>query len=113
MTDTVTPARATLATLPDVCSPEEAAEALGVHVKTVRRACRRGELRAARLGSVWRIRAEDVRRLFDAEPGEPPIALPGRAPRLARSGGRSKRRRRTFRPATVTPSQSSEPQSPA
>ena len=94
----------TLATLPDVCSPEQAAEALGVHVKTVRAACRRGELRAARLGTLWRIRAVDVRELFGAAAAGGDT-LPDRVPRLGRPGRPRKRRRS---PVAVATSPSSE-----
>lgn len=82
----------TLATLPDVCSADEAAEALNVHVKTVRAALRRGELRGVRFGGVWRIRAVDVRGLFGQERPSETMPLPSRSPRLGSIGHVMRRR---------------------
>ena len=79
-------ASTTLDALPDVASPEQVAAALGVSPKTIRAACRRGELRAARIRTLWRIRAVDVRALFGVTPDARGHRLPDFAPRPGRPG---------------------------
>lgn len=44
----------------DVLTTAQAAHEMACHEKTVRRMIRRGELRAARVGSRYRIRREDL-----------------------------------------------------
>lgn len=45
---------------PDVLTVDEVAEYLRVHGETVRRWCRSGELKAAKVGRTYRIRAADL-----------------------------------------------------
>ena len=46
-------------------TPQEAAQLVGVCERTIRRACERGELPAARIGRRWRINREKFIRRFD------------------------------------------------
>ena len=41
-------------------SLKEAAQMLGVHVKTVKREIDRGNLRALKIGKVWRVRVAEI-----------------------------------------------------
>jgi excisionase family DNA binding protein len=54
----------------DLLTPEQVAEYLQVHVETVRRWLRSGELRGINLGgrSRWRVRREDLQRFIDSQP---------------------------------------------
>ena len=47
-------------------SPRELAALLNVHVETVRRMCRTGQLPAARIGGQWRITPRTVAALLQA-----------------------------------------------
>jgi excisionase family DNA binding protein len=53
----------------DLLTPEQVAEYLQVHVETVRRWLRSGELRGVNLGgrARWRVRREDLQRFVDAQ----------------------------------------------
>src|SRR5438093_1405154 len=57
----------------DALSAHAAAELLGVHERTIRRAIARGELPAVKRGGVYQIASEDLRR-YEAE-REPPAQL--------------------------------------
>jgi excisionase family DNA binding protein len=48
-----------------ICTAAEAAELLGVCTKTLYAMIDRGELRAVRLGTGWRLRRADVLEYFD------------------------------------------------
>lgn len=45
----------------DVLNAQQAAEALGAHVETIRRLARRGEIPSFKVGKDWRFRYEDLR----------------------------------------------------
>lgn len=49
----------------DLYTIDEAAQALGVHPRTVRRYIQKGQLRAERIGGVWRISGEALKAMFD------------------------------------------------
>jgi len=49
----------------DFLSIEEAADVLGVHYKTVYRLVRDGELPAAKIGRIYRIKREDLLTYFE------------------------------------------------
>jgi excisionase family DNA binding protein len=51
-----------------VVTINEAAERLGLHVESLRRMCRRGQVPAAKFGRVWRLRQSDIDALFAREP---------------------------------------------
>jgi excisionase family DNA binding protein len=92
----------TLDDLPPVASPEQVAQALGMAPKTIRAACRRGELRAARLAGHWRIRRDDVLAKFTGGGPTTPAAAPERPAQLLVTSiaprgrpGRPRKRRRT------------------
>lgn len=53
--------------LQEVLSPEDVAERLGLHVRTVRRYIRDGRLRATRIGKQYRIAAADFEALVGSE----------------------------------------------
>ncbi|WP_430755374.1 helix-turn-helix domain-containing protein [Mycolicibacterium septicum] len=54
---------------PQALTPTEAAERLNLHVETVRRMLRDGELPAAKVGKrSWRIRAEVIDAILTGEP---------------------------------------------
>ena len=59
----------------------EAASALGVHPATVRRAIRRGEIPAVRVGKQWRIRPSDLEPTY-----HPAAPLPAEAPQDSSKG---------------------------
>jgi excisionase family DNA binding protein len=65
-------------------SVTQAAGALGVHPNSVYRLIERGQLRAQRVGRVWRIRPED---LGDTLAPEPRRKNPSRRPRRPRRPG--------------------------
>lgn len=46
-------------------SPQEAANMAGVCARTIRRACERGEIPAAKIGRKWLINREKFTQLFD------------------------------------------------
>lgn len=48
-----------------ILTPEEVAAYLRVNVKTVRALARAGELRASKVGRLWRFRPEDVDRFLN------------------------------------------------
>lgn len=51
----------------DFYSPEEVAELLGLHVRTVRRYIREGKLNAVRIGKQYRITAQDLNNLTGSQ----------------------------------------------
>lgn len=55
----------------DFYSPEEVAERLGLHVRTVRRYIREGRLKASRIGKQYRIAASDLDALAGVDPASP------------------------------------------
>jgi excisionase family DNA binding protein len=57
--------------MPDLYSPEQVAERLGLHVRTIRNYVRDGRLRAVRIGKQYRIAPRDVAKLT----GQPPSAF--------------------------------------
>lgn len=50
-------------------SPKEVAELLGTHKETILRAIRKGEIRAALLGKIYRITRAEVDRYFQSKGG--------------------------------------------
>ncbi len=60
---------------PDVLTPAQVAEYLGISEKTVKRHLASGRILGTKVGKFWRIRRVDVERLLD--PTAPP---PGRRP---------------------------------
>ena len=72
-------------TIPDdgdtTMSLREAAERIGVHYMTAYRYVRGGRLPARKVGSGWRVDAEDLRRLVDGEDPETRNLLQGAGPR--------------------------------
>jgi excisionase family DNA binding protein len=64
------------APLPACLSPDQAAAYLALPVKSVRTLLRRRELRGALVGRRWRIRREDLDRLFGDEREAAPVAFP-------------------------------------
>jgi len=52
-----------------LCTPREAAVMLRVTPRTVSRWCRDGELRAIKIGRVWRIRTWDGQPIIEVENG--------------------------------------------
>jgi excisionase family DNA binding protein len=55
---------------PQMLTPEEAAARLSVHVETLRRLIRRGELPARKIGRMWRIDARDLAALAAPQSNE-------------------------------------------
>lgn len=53
----------------DIYSAKEAADFLGCHRETIRRAIRSGELKAAKIGKVFRISKEDLNEYYQAKGG--------------------------------------------
>ena len=51
-----------MARSPDVLSAQEAADYLGVHVETIRRQARKGEIPAYKIGKDWRLRKSALNR---------------------------------------------------
>lgn len=49
-------------------SPEKFASEINVHPQTVRRWIQSGVIRGVKVGGVWRIPPEELRRIMDAEP---------------------------------------------
>ena len=72
----------------DFYSPDEVAELLDLHVKTVRRFIREGKLNAARIGKQYRVALSDLNAFVGSEEMEP-------------STSTSNRRRRVIVSATV------------
>jgi len=62
---------------PDLYSPEQVAERLGLHVRTIRNYVRQGRLRAVRIGKQYRIAAHELSKLT----GEPISALERGSPK--------------------------------
>lgn len=52
--------------LPDILTPDEVAQYLGLHVKTVRAYIADGRMRAARTGKTYHLRKEWVLEFLDA-----------------------------------------------
>lgn len=52
-------------------TPTEVAQMLGVTERAVRNFCIRGEMRAAKIGRVWRMRADDVAAFITARSNQP------------------------------------------
>ena len=50
-----------LAQVPDPMTPDELADASGMHVRSIRRACANGDLPAVRIGRRWQITHAGVR----------------------------------------------------
>ena len=50
--------------LPGTLSPEQVADLLGVHHRTVLRMIHRGELAAFKVGQQWRITSDTMRKLM-------------------------------------------------
>ncbi len=74
----------------DTLSAREAADELGVHERTIRRAISRGDLLAAKEGGVYRIARDDLARYRTQSPASIPIAKQAsRDSRLILSGGQS------------------------
>lgn len=61
----------------ELYSPEEVAETLGLHVRTVRRLIREGKIRATRIGKQYRVPAAALAEVT----GSAGAALPSRVPR--------------------------------
>jgi excisionase family DNA binding protein len=52
--------------LPGALSPEQVADLLGIHYRTVLRMIERGELAAFKVGQQWRISSDTLRQLMAA-----------------------------------------------
>ena len=61
----------------DLYSPEQVAQRLGLHVRTIRNYVREGRLQAVRIGKQYRIAPKDVAKLT----GQPPSTFEDRSPR--------------------------------
>lgn len=66
----------------DFYSPDEVAERLGLHVRTVRRFIREGKLRAVRVGKQYRIASQDLNELVGAREAQAAGASPSRRRRI-------------------------------
>lgn len=67
-------------------SVHETASLLGLHAKTVERWCRQGEIAAVRLGTRWRVSAQELERI--AREGVPPArSETGRAAAIRSGSG--------------------------
>lgn len=53
--------------LPDVCTVKQIAEFLQLHIDTVKRALRVGELKGFKIGKEWRIYREDIEKWIKAQ----------------------------------------------
>lgn len=74
--------------VPELITADDAAKLAHLHVETIVRKCRAGEIRATKPAGQWRIYAEDFTRwLRDCEPKEVGIGIPRRRLRPVRSGG--------------------------
>jgi excisionase family DNA binding protein len=100
--DTTNPT--TAAMLPDVLTPPQVAQYLGLPLSTVWAALRRGEIPAAFVARRYRVRREDLLGLFAGKsargalavaPSPTPVVLPDRVERLGRPGRPRKPRRRS------------------
>lgn len=74
--------------VPDLMRPETCAEIAHLHVETILRKCRSGELPATKPAGQWRIYADGFARwLRECEPREVGVGRPRRRVRAVRSGG--------------------------
>lgn len=72
---------------PTYVTVEEAAQTLRCHPATIRRLLRRGELAGRRVGSTWRVSADDLQPLLEPRPlpkPRTPRRITGEFARLAR-----------------------------